>query len=98
MTDSTNLSAETTGDATSTAELNSAAEMPASEALDAVAPAGSPQRVQLAQAVVDVPLPQPGETVVVQAAQGQTLHFLFDPATATSSQENGDLVLQINGG
>ncbi len=95
MTDSTNLSAEAAAVDTSSDDQASAA---GSSAPDSEGQTGAAGLIQLAQAVVDVPLPNPGQTVVIQAAAGNTLHFLFDPATAQSSQVDGNLILKINGG
>ena len=94
MTDSTNLSAEAAVDAAPTDDLNSAADMPASQG------ASGAERLQLAQAVVDVPMPNPGETVTITAAAGQTLRLAFDYAAAGNGEvlENGSLVLPVNGG
>lgn len=98
MTDSFNLNADATageGDDLAMQAASAAAETAPAASHAAADPAG---RVQLAQAAVDVPLPQPGQTVVVQAAPGATLRFLFDPAEARSSQEDGNLILSVNGG
>ncbi|GIK99904.1 MAG: hypothetical protein BroJett029_41130 [Alphaproteobacteria bacterium] len=99
MTDSFNLNADATaGEGDDLAMQAASAAGEAAPAASHAAPANPAGRVQLAQAAVDVPLPQPGQTVVVQAAPGATLRFLFDPAEARSSQEDGNLILSVNGG
>jgi Ca2+-binding RTX toxin-like protein len=48
--------------------------------------------------VVAVPLPAPGQTIVVDPEPGTTVRFEFDADAATVVAEGNDLVLQINGG
>jgi Ca2+-binding RTX toxin-like protein len=48
--------------------------------------------------IVDVPLPAPGQTIVVDAEPGTTVRFAFDADAATVVAEGNDLVLQLNGG
>ncbi len=85
MTESTGTTFESASSAEDVALTQGAAE--------ADAPA-----VQVAQAAVEVPMPQPGETVRIPVAAGQTIRFAFDVAEAQPSQADGDLVLEINGG
>src|SRR3546814_18407928 len=53
---------------------------------------------QLAQAVVEVPLPQPGETLALAVAPGQTVELQFAYDAAAGQMVDGDLVLAITGG
>ncbi len=97
MTDSTNLpAADAVTDAASDA-LASQADMTAGETAGQSA---ASDRIQLAQAVVEVPQPNPGETVTITAAPGQTIRLGFDYVAAGNGEvlENGTLVLPVNGG
>ncbi len=58
----------------------------------------APAAALLAQAVIEAPLPQPGETVVLTIAPGHTVALQFAYDAAEGQMVDGDLVLAINGG
>src|SRR3546814_721251 len=97
MTDSTNLPADATVTEASSDDLTSPAGMTAGET---AGQSMASDRIQLAQAVVAVPQPNPGETVTITAAPDQTIRLGFDYVAAGNGEvlENGTLVLPVNGG
>jgi Ca2+-binding RTX toxin-like protein len=56
-------------------------------------PAAAPQG-----RVVEVPMPAPNQTIVVDPEPGTTVRLAFDADAATVVADGNDLVLQINGG
>src|SRR3546814_4634962 len=97
MTDSTNLPADAAVTEATSDDLTIQAGMTAA---DAAGQTMASDRIQLAQAAIQVPAPNPGETVTVTVAPGQTVQLGFDYVAAGNGEvlENGTLVLPVNGG
>src|SRR3546814_5062010 len=88
MTDSTNLPADAAATEATSDDLASQAGMTAA---DAAGQTMASDRIQLAQAAIQVPAPNPGETVTVTVAPGQTVQLGFDYVAAG----NGEVLEKI---